>query len=71
MPRGPLENLKPMPRLGSEPLASQPLCVKVPKEVDQAVRSLPNYSSWLRRVISEAAAKELISDQGTTVNDIS
>lgn len=63
MPRGPLENLKPMPRLGSEPLASQPLCVKVSKEVDAAVRSLNNPSEWLRRVIIEAAQRELMVDQ--------
>jgi hypothetical protein len=63
MPRGPLENLKPMPRLGTESLASQPLCVRVPQEVDAAVRSLPDTSAWLRRVITEAAQRELMSNQ--------
>lgn len=64
MPRGRIENLKSMPRLGNEPLASQPLCVKVPKEVDAAVRSLSDTSAWLRRVITEAAQRELMSDSG-------
>ena len=55
-----LENLKAMPRLGSEPLASKPLCVKVPQSVDDAIRSLDSPSEWLRRVITDAAERELL-----------
>jgi len=30
-------------------------------DIDAAVRSLPNRSAWLRRVITEAARRELLS----------
>jgi hypothetical protein len=60
-----LENLKPMPRLGAEPLAAKPLCVKVAKPVDEAVRSLDNPSAWLREIITQAAIEQgLVADEG-------
>lgn len=43
-------------------LASAALSTKVDKQTDQVVRSLPNRSEWLRRVITEAARRELMSD---------
>jgi len=50
-------------------LAKKPLAVKVLEEVDIAVRSLPEQAAWLRRVICEAAKRELLSQsQGETVN---
>jgi hypothetical protein len=36
------------------------LSAKVPILIDAAVRSLPNKSAWLRRVITEAAQRELM-----------
>lgn len=45
---------------GDEPLG-KPVCVALPLEVDEAVRSLPDRSAWLRRVISEAAERELLN----------
>jgi hypothetical protein len=59
-----LENLRPMPRLGAEPLAAKPLCVKVSKTVDAAVRSLDNPSAWLREVITQAAIEQGLAADG-------
>jgi hypothetical protein len=56
-------HLKPLPRLGDEPLATTGLTAKVPLEIDAAVRALPNRSEWLRRVITEAAQRELINPE--------
>jgi hypothetical protein len=55
------EHLQPIPRWGDEPLASTGLIAKVPKDIDALVRALPNRSEWLRRVITEAAQRELLS----------
>lgn len=41
-------------------LADKPVSVKLPVEIDVAVRSLPKSSEWLRRVICEAARAELL-----------
>lgn len=58
-PHGNPESLKSFPRVTDEPLSKKPLCVKVEQSIDDAVRSLPNPSDWLRRVITEAVKKEL------------
>jgi hypothetical protein len=57
-----LENLIPTPRQDgtTAPLAEQQIQVRLFKDVDTAVRSLPNKSAWLRRVITEAATRELM-----------
>lgn len=59
------QNLRHFPRGDdtSDSLADNPIQVRLSKSVDAAVRSLPNRSEWLRRVITEAAKKELISEQ--------
>ncbi|MBW4551373.1 MAG: hypothetical protein KME35_09725 [Aphanocapsa sp. GSE-SYN-MK-11-07L] len=41
-------------------LARDGLTVRVEKTIDVLVRSLPNRSEWLRRVITEAAERELL-----------
>ncbi|MBW4550754.1 MAG: hypothetical protein KME35_06545 [Aphanocapsa sp. GSE-SYN-MK-11-07L] len=48
---------KPQP----DSLARLPVSVALSKETDALVRSLPNRSEWLRRVITEAAQRELLS----------
>ena len=60
MPR--LENLIPIPRQDdtTAPLAEHQVQVRLFKDVDAVVRSLPNRSAWLRRVITEAAQRELM-----------
>lgn len=57
-----LENLKYFNRAdeGNEALSSQAMAVKVPIDVDKAIRALPNKAAWLRRVISKAAQEELM-----------
>jgi hypothetical protein len=57
-----LDNLQPFKPEGETALASQPLCVKVNREIDAKVRSLPNKSTWLRRVITEAVQRELMGE---------
>lgn len=57
-----LDNLRPFKPVADEALASQPLCVKVEKAIDARVRALPNKSAWLRRVITEAVQRELMSE---------
>jgi hypothetical protein len=59
------ENLKPLPRCddSTEPLANAILAVRVSTDIDSLVRSLPNKSAWLRRVITEAAQRELMGDK--------
>jgi hypothetical protein len=42
------------------PLSNKAIGIKLPVEIDEVVRSLPNKAVWLRRVISEAAQRELI-----------
>jgi hypothetical protein len=50
-----------------EAFARKPVSVLLPKDVDSAVRALPNRTEWLRRVITEAAEREglLKPDQQT------
>jgi hypothetical protein len=61
-PNPKLENLIPTPRCDDTtvPLSSTGLIARVPVDIDAAVRSLPNKSAWLRRVITEAAQRELM-----------
>jgi hypothetical protein len=47
------------PQPGS--LARYPVSVTLDKDADTAVRALPNRSEWLRRVITEAAQRELLT----------
>lgn len=58
------ENLRHIPRSDdtTDLLAATALMARVPVHIDAAVRSLPNRSAWLRRVITEAAQRELIKD---------
>jgi hypothetical protein len=46
------------------PLAEVSIQVRLTQPIDAAVRSLPNRSAWLRRIITEAAQRELL-DQGS------
>jgi hypothetical protein len=59
-----LENLIPRTRCDRtiKPLAVSPIMVRLFADVDTVVRSLPNRSAWLRRVITEAAQRELMKD---------
>jgi hypothetical protein len=46
----------------TDPLADRQIQVRLTRNVDAAVRSLPNKTAWLRRVIAEAAQRELMKD---------
>jgi hypothetical protein len=62
-PRPKIAHLSPLPRADNTtaPLAASGLIARVPVEIDLAVRALPNRSEWLRRVITEAAQRELLN----------
>jgi|GEM_PF-3650556 len=47
-------------------IAKRPLTVRVLEEVDTVIRSLPEPSAWLRRVITEAAERELLGESPGT-----
>ncbi|WP_404790555.1 hypothetical protein [Altericista sp. CCNU0014] len=47
---------------GTEPLSEKLLCVRLTHSIDEVLRSLPNRSAWVRRVITEAAQRELMKD---------
>jgi hypothetical protein len=66
-PKPKIENLKPTARSDdtTEPLAHAGLIARVPIRIDAVVRSLPNRSAWLRRIITEAAQRELMKDGGS------
>jgi hypothetical protein len=69
-PKPRIENLRPTPRSDdtTEPLAHAGLMARVPIHIDAAVRSLPNRSAWLRRVITEAAQRELMNQEADRAN---
>ena len=56
------ENLLARPRADNttEKLASSATGVKLPIHIDEIIRALPNRTAWLRRVITEAAQRELM-----------
>jgi len=55
--------LKPFKPKGEQPMAGR-LFVRVTKDIEQAVKALPNSPEWLRRVITTAAQKELLQGTG-------
>jgi hypothetical protein len=61
-PNPKIENLWPTPRSDdtTESLAHASAMARVPIHLDTVVRFLPNRSAWLRRVITEAAQRELM-----------
>ena len=60
-----IENLKPFKPLGDTPMEGR-LFVRVSSEVESAVKALPKRErpAWLRRVITEAAQRELMMKDG-------
>ena len=50
-----------------EPLADKALSVRLPVSIDAIIRSLPSdqRADWLRRVLCEAAQRELIGQSET------
>jgi hypothetical protein len=61
------EFLVPKPRADKTKgkLSKKVVAVKLTEEVDDVVRSLPSMTAWLRRVITEAAQRELMSSSDT------
>ena len=48
-----------------EPLANKALSVRLPVSIDAVIRALPSdqRADWLRRVLGEAAKRELLGDR--------
>jgi hypothetical protein len=56
-----IEQLKPYQAVPGElKLAQRPLAVRVEENVDAAIRALPDKTAWMRRVLTEAAQRELL-----------
>jgi predicted DNA-binding protein len=43
---------------GEVEMADKPISVRLPKELDEKVRALPNRTQWLRKVIEQAMEDE-------------
>lgn len=46
-----------------QPVAENPVAVKLPVHLDAYVRSLPNKSEWLRAAVAEKYAREASTSQ--------
>ncbi|PZD70634.1 hypothetical protein C1752_10484 [Acaryochloris thomasi RCC1774] len=59
-PKGNTESLKHFARGddSKEPLADQPVQVRLPVSLDAKVRALQNRTAWMRKVLIEAAERE-------------
>ncbi|MDX2096429.1 MAG: hypothetical protein SFW36_01520 [Leptolyngbyaceae cyanobacterium bins.59] len=57
------KQFKPQGTIPSDkPLSKKAIAVKLPEDIDEVVRALPNSAEWLRRVITEAARRELMGE---------
>lgn len=45
--------------IGASAMAALPLAVRVPVEIDNYVRSLPNRTEWLRKAIARQVEEDL------------
>jgi hypothetical protein len=52
-----------------EPLSKKTVFVRLPESIDTVVQTLPNRSAWLRRVITEAAQRELMKDSSEAARE--
>lgn len=52
----PKQKMKPV--YGDEALSSKTVALRLPREIDDFVRSLPNRTEWLRKAIADAYEKE-------------
>lgn len=51
-------------QIGEEPLSKQVIGIRLPESIHALVATLPERSEWLRRVIVEAAQRELLNSHG-------
>ena len=68
MPRGQTEHLKKEQYTvqGKRPLSKTPLTVRVPEDVDEYIRSLPNRSEWLQKIITDAATAHILDNEAAS-----
>ncbi len=59
----PKGNPQKLVRIGTEPVASTAVSVKLPLTMDAWVRSLPNRADWLRKAIADAYEREIQQEQ--------
>jgi hypothetical protein len=64
-PKPKLENLRPFKPKADAAMTGR-LYVRVPASIETAVKTLPSSerSEWLRRIITEAAQRELLHQEG-------
>lgn len=53
-----LDNLQPLKPLRDVALADKPLCVKIDRDIDAMIRTMPERSAWLRDAIETAAIEQ-------------
>ncbi|MHC5914705.1 MAG: hypothetical protein ACYTXE_27770 [Nostoc sp.] len=56
--RNKLDNLQPLKPIRGVALADQPLCVKIDRDIDAIIRTMPERSTWLREAIETAAVEQ-------------
>jgi hypothetical protein len=56
--RNRLDNLQPLKPLRDVALADKPLCVKIDRDIDAIIRTMPERSAWLREAIETAAIEQ-------------
>ncbi len=68
MKRQQAEHLKPhaFKPLGEQPLGRIPVSVKLPPDLDEYVRSLPNRNQWLIAAVAEKVAREQNKELAST-----
>ena len=67
--RGYPDTLVPAQKVGDVPMAEKPLCVRIRKDADSAIRALSNRSEWLRAAIEDAAIADGLIDPNTPQSD--
>lgn len=50
-------------QVGDEPLSKQVIGIRLPESVHAVIYNLPDRTEWLRRVIVEAAERELMHEK--------
>jgi hypothetical protein len=47
--------------MGDEPLERKPLAIKVSASLRERIQKIPNWPDWARKVLNEAAQRELLN----------
>lgn len=62
----PTYKLKPL--YGNKPLSANTITLRLPVEIDEFVRSLPNRTQWLRQAIAKAYEEEMKANESRVLD---